>query len=187
MRKLREGSDTIVQVGTAREAIDNVVQTPSVVLITDHGIHKEENEEILQRIVSYVRAGGTVVVGFFFPYNTNADQFEAFFEAFGLAWTMGAYTRAECWPNVGCNIENRAVFGNMPSNYHTKAVYVHGAKADEKIYVDPFDLPPDSDRTEAIVARAKVGQGWLVYMGDVYFGEEFQDILLKLCGIDKNG
>ncbi|CZR61425.1 uncharacterized protein PAC_11321 [Phialocephala subalpina] len=98
-------------------------------------------------------------------------------------WVMGDYMSKVVWANVSCNIEDREMFAELLAGYHLKALYVHGPQPAEKIYVDPTDPFPENEETQAAVARAKVGEGYLVYIGDVNSGKEFDEIALKFCGI----
>ncbi len=72
-----------------------------------------------------------------------------------------------------------------------KALHVDKARPEEKIYVPAdgarvqshvFPATPISD-SQAAVAGAKIGQGYLFYLGDVNGEEESTQVVLRFCGL----
>jgi hypothetical protein len=72
-----------------------------------------------------------------------------------------------------------------------KVLHVKNARPDEKIFVPVANsitqsnvFPPEYvDQAEAAVAGAKVGNGYLVCVGDVNAEEGSDNIILSLCGL----
>jgi hypothetical protein len=71
-----------------------------------------------------------------------------------------------------------------------KVLHVKYARAGEKIYVpvpeamtQSMVFPPEFvDRTQAAIVGAKIGEGYLVYDGNVNPEEEQIKVFLALCG-----
>lgn len=73
-----------------------------------------------------------------------------------------------------------------------KALHVDKARPEEKIYVPVsgarvqshvFAPVPVSNPTQAAITGAKVGEGYLVYIGDVNSEDESTEVALKFCGL----
>jgi hypothetical protein len=65
-----------------------------------------------------------------------------------------------------------------------KAVFIRDARNHEKLLIPkPEDgALPVTSKTQAALAGAKVGMGYLFYIGDVNPGEEFDKVVLALSG-----
>jgi len=168
---------------------DNI---PKTIIITDQGLNEKKNKHVLDRVVSYVRSGGTVVVGFHFPNFTNGNEFDAFFKAFGLPWVRGDYHRTDFQVNPSCTLPANVLPTSLPPPYSMKALHVDKARPEEKVYVPAdgarvqshvFPATPVSDASQAAVAVAKIGEGYLVYIGDVNSEMESAEVVLKFCGL----
>jgi hypothetical protein len=61
--------------------------------------------------------------------------------------------------------------------YDMKVLHVKNALPSEKIIVQ------DEKSTQAAVAGAKVGAGFVIYAGDVNPGDNSVRIILSLCGL----
>jgi len=150
--------------------------TPNVIIVTDQGLTPSANKAVIEKIITYVRAGGLVIVGLHFPQFTNGAAFKAFFRNFGLPWESADYTNGQFRFNVGCELPNNAT-PIAVSPYNMKALHVKNALPREKIIV-PVDKQP-----QAAVVGAKVGEGFVVYAGDVNPGKESDRVILSLCGL----
>jgi hypothetical protein len=143
-------------------------------------------------MVSYVRDGGLVIVGLHFPNHTTMDVFDRFFnETFDLPWQHGDYHRSEFEFNPSCSLPIGVVSCRLPAPYSMKVLHVKNARPDEKIFVPVADamtqsnvFPPEYvDHAQAAVVGAKVGNGYLVYIGDVNAEEGSDNIILSLCSL----
>lgn len=116
------------------------------------------------------------MVGLHFPNFTNGPAFKTFFRNFGLPWESADLSSKEFRFNVGCELPTGATpIAVKP--YSMKALHVKNALPREKIIV-----PVDSS-TQAAVAGAKVGEGFVVYAGDINPSENSDRVILSLCGL----
>lgn len=164
---------------------------PTRILVTDEGLTKAKNKAVLDLVVSYVRNGGLVIVGLNFPNYINMDAFDKFFnEAFSLPWKRGDYHRSEFQLNPSCSLPTGVASNSFPAPYSMKALHVTSAQPHEKIFVPIANAviqsrvfsPEPVSQEQAAVVGAKVGNGYLAYVGDVN-GEKGSDrVILALCG-----
>jgi hypothetical protein len=160
-------------VGAIRFLESNI---PSAIIVTDHGLTQPANKAVIEKIITYVRAGGLVIVGLHFPQFTNVAAFKSFFRNFGLPWEAADYTSNQFRFNVGCELPKNATPIAI-SPYRMKALHVKNALPREKIIV------PVERQAQAAVVGAKVGEGFVVYAGDVNSGDESDRVILSLCGL----
>ena len=149
---------------------------PSAIIVTDQGLTQSTNKVVIDNIITYVRAGGLLIVGLHFPQFTNGAAFKSFFRNFGLPWESADYTSNQFRFNVGCELPKNATPIAVPP-YSMKALHIKNALPREKIIV------PVDKQVQAAVVGAKVGEGFVVYAGDVSAGDESDRVLLSLCGL----
>jgi hypothetical protein len=70
------------------------------VLVTDEGLADEQNKAVLEKLVTYVRNGGRVIIGFHFSTFVQWTNAEKIFAGFGLPWKSGNYTRHDCYYRI---------------------------------------------------------------------------------------
>ena len=163
---------------------------PRAILVTDEGLTEAKNRAVLENVMSYVRNGGLVIVGLHFPNFATFDVINGFFETFGLPWRSGNYHRDEFQLNPTCSLPRGVASNRLLAPYSMKALHVKNARPDEKIFVPVADdmtlsnvFPPRHiDNAQAAVVGAKVGDGYLVYIGDVNGEKGSDNIILSLCG-----
>jgi hypothetical protein len=72
-----------------------------------------------------------------------------------------------------------------------KALHVKGARSEDKVFV-PLEVamtesrvfpPMPVDDLQATVVAAKVGLGYLAYVGDVNGEQDYDEVFLALCGL----
>ena len=178
---------------TASGAIQYLeANNPRSILVTDEGLTTTENRAVLDKVVSYVRNGGLVIVGLHFPSFTNMDAFDKFFdETFSLTWQHGDYHRSDFQLNPSCSLPTGVASNSLPAPYSMKVLHVKNARPYEKIFIPVADaitqshvFPPEYvDQAQAAVVGAKVGNGYLAYVGDVNSEEGSDNIILSLCGL----
>lgn len=165
-------------------------KNPRSILISDEGLTRAKNKGVLDKVVSYVRGGGVVVVGIHFPSLTTMDAFNKFFgEGFGLSWRRGDYHRSDFQFNPACTLATGVAPSSFPAPYSMKVLHVENARPHEKIFVPVANdmtqshvmIPQRVDQTQAAVVGSKVGDGHVFYVGDVNLEEESRQILLLLC------
>ena len=165
---------------------------PRAILVTDEGLMKAKNRVVREKVVSYVRDGGLVIVGLHFPNFTRMDVFDRFFnETFDLPWQHSDYHRTEFQLNPSYSLPIGVASNKLPAPYSMKVLHVKNARPDEKIFVPVPNamtqsnvFPPEHvDQAQAAVVGAKVGNGYLVYIGDVNTEEGSDKIILSLLGL----
>ena len=120
------------------------------------------------------------------------DVFDRFFnETFDLPWQHGDYHRTEFQLNPSCSLPIGVALNKLLTLYSMKVLHVKNARPDEKIFVPVPNamtqsnvFPPEYvDQAQAAVVGAKVGNGYLVYIGDVNAEEGSDKIILSLLGL----
>lgn len=168
------------------------MNNPKAILVTDEGLTKTKNRVVRERVVSYVRDGGLVIFGLHFSNSTRMDVFDTFFnETFDLPWQHGDYHRSEFQLNPSCSLPIGVASNRLPESYSMKVIHVKNARPEEKISVPVANaitqsnvFPPEYvDQAQAAVVGSKVGNGYLVYVGDVNAEEGSDNIILSLCGL----
>jgi len=164
---------------------------PKAILVTDEGLTETENRVVRERIVSYVRKGGLIIVGLHFPNFVTMDAFDGFFnETFDLPWTRGGYDRTDFQLNHSSSLPSGITKNGLPGPYSMKALRVNNARPHEKIYIPVEDAMTQSlvfpasyvNQAQAAVVGSKIGDGYLVYIGDVNAEKGSFDVILSLCG-----
>jgi hypothetical protein len=146
------------------------------IIITDQGLTQPANKAVIEKIIDYVRGGGLAIIGLHFTKVTNGTAFKAFFRNFGLPWESADCCSREVRFNVGCELPTGATpLAVKP--YTMKALLIKNALPREKIVV------PVESSAEVAVAGAKVGEGFVIYAGDVEPGENSDTVILSLCGL----
>jgi hypothetical protein len=165
--------------------------TPKAILVTDEGLTKREHAEVLGHILPYLRNGGLVIIGLHFPNFVHMEAFDNFFDRLGLPWRRGDYYRTTFGFNPSCTLPAGVIRDSMPAPYSMKVLHVKNARQHEKIFVPISDAttqshvfsPELADESQAAVVGAKVGNGFLVYVGDVNGERGSDQIILSLCGL----
>lgn len=165
---------------------------PKAIIITDEGITEKGNEKALEKLHSYIRNGGLAIIGLHFPTFTQMGRFDHLFgSVFGLPWRHGDYHRTTFQVNPSCALPAGVELSSMPEPYSMKVLHIKNARPHEKIFVPVADamtqsyvFPPSYvDQTQAATTGAKIGDGYLVYCGDVNPEVGSDVTILALCGI----
>jgi hypothetical protein len=165
--------------------------TPRAIIATDEGLTKSSNAAVLEKVLSYIQNGGLMIIGLHFPNFTAMDVFDRFFQTLGLPWKHGDYHRTSFRFNPSCTLPNGMNSASFPGPYSMKVLHVKNAKAQEKIFVPvPGGMtqsavfpPAYVDQAQAAVVGAKIGEGYLVYDGNVNPEEGQVKVILALCGL----
>ncbi|KAL4778154.1 hypothetical protein BJX76DRAFT_366668 [Aspergillus varians] len=142
------------------------------------------------QVESYIHNGGLAIVGLHFPNFTTMDKFTNFFSVFGLPWTNGDYHRSSFEFNPACSLPNSAAPSSFPAPYSMKVLHIKNAKPHEKVFVPDQGAQTQSlvfaaesvDHSQAAVTAARLGEGYLVYCGDVNGEVGSNRFMLALCG-----
>ncbi|OOQ85617.1 hypothetical protein PEBR_25454 [Penicillium brasilianum] len=120
------------------------------------------------------------------------DAMNNFFASgFGLPWRRGDYHRTEFAFNPRYALPSGVKATSLPGPYSMKALHIKNARRQEKIFVPIADartqshvFPPESvDQSQAAVTGAKIGNGQLIYCGDVNPEAGSDSVILAFCGL----
>jgi hypothetical protein len=181
---------TLKRATKAAAALDFLsANTPSAIFITDPGLLKAANSAILERVVSYVRGGGTAVIGGLFSgFVQPLDLGDWFRSQWGLLWQYAEYHRTTVHLNPHAQ---RVPQLGLPAAYSQKAVFLKNVGSNASWYL-PLDdsmteshaFPPQSvDDRQTPVAFTALGYGWLGYIGDVNAEQGSDAVVLAMCGL----
>lgn len=165
------------------------------IIIADEGLAqnpKFESKQVSAKIKAYIEDGGLAIVGLHFPCFAHMDSICEFFKAFGLPWSYGDYYRTTFQLNPAAELPGDTAESSFPELFNMKALHVRGARVQEKTYIAEVDGMTKSrvftaeyvDRSQAAVAAANIGQGYLVYCGDVNGEHESSRLILAICGFE---
>lgn len=115
------------------------------------------------------------------------NEFESFFEKWGLGWKMGDYHRTTFVLNP--NPSSLRPSTPLPASYSMKAVHLKSINSTDAIYVPTphsrvqslvFAPTKVTNLEEAPVVYTKIGSGYLGYVGDVNAEEETTSVVLGM-------
>jgi hypothetical protein len=182
---------TLKRAKTASAAIRVLNESnPAAIIITDEGLTERSNRQVLLKVVEYVRNGGYAIAGLHFPSFTQMDDFRNFFAAFGLPWENGDYHRTDFEFHRNCALPP-TVITTIPGPYSMKALHIKNAQIHEKIFIPVGGAQTQShvfpaehvDESQAAITGACVGDGFLVYCGDVNGESGSNQVILTLLGL----
>ncbi|KAJ5182880.1 hypothetical protein N7492_000496, partial [Penicillium capsulatum] len=119
-----------------------------------------------------------------FPNFTDLHQFDGFFKAFNLSWRRGDYYRETFQINRSCIFPTSIQPSSLLNAYSMKALHVkvlelqRGCATTESLAFPPMEV----DQSQAAVVAARIGEGTLVYCGDVNGAPESHALMMALCG-----
>ncbi len=167
--------------------------TPSAIIVTDPAIVKRKPalNTVREKVVDYVRGGGTAILATHFSSFVRPLDLGHWFRAsWDLPWQSGDYHRTTVYLNPECRVRqlNQA---SLPEEYSQKAVFLKNVAKDAAVYlpsgnsrIESAVFPPNSvDCEQTPVVFAKIGEGWLGYVGDVNNESESQAVVLAMCGL----
>ncbi|KAL3454633.1 hypothetical protein BJX65DRAFT_301268 [Aspergillus insuetus] len=181
----------LIHIHEAPDALEVLkASQPRAVIITDEGISKQENLEVLEQVVKYVKDGGlAIVAGYWFSVDVvlgSTGDPRPFFDAFDLPWEAGNSHTYSLWIfNKNCSLPDGARITWVPDTCAMSILSLKNVGPDERIYV-PYEqagLEPPPDVTEAAVAGAHVGNGYFAYVGDLNWVMRSELLVLALLGV----
>ncbi|PMD60059.1 uncharacterized protein K444DRAFT_528898, partial [Hyaloscypha bicolor E] len=160
------------------------------VLVTDPGIVKSRNVAVSQKLANYVRNGGTLVLGGLFSAQIRPNDLGRYMrEKWDLPWEAGSYYRTTIFLNRA--VVNRPTSGLL-SSYSHKAVFLKHVDpnmawyvaTDRSVIESLVPLPgPGIELLETSTAFARLGNGWIGYVGDVNGEEGTTAVVLEMLGL----
>jgi hypothetical protein len=173
--------------GLSNERVIDLISSPDLsgILVTDTALVDNHNAYLLDKLVEYTKAGGTVVLGGTFGTDISPDELKKFFsDAWGMPWEMGNYTRTDITINGKHELAKKTT--SLPSPLRVKAVHLRGVTPAMALYVasrNSHIYAPLKKITQAPIVHTKVGQGYLGYLGDVGLEEGHTKIVLAMFGL----
>ncbi|KAG5641145.1 hypothetical protein DXG03_005884 [Asterophora parasitica] len=161
------------------------------VFVTDPGIVRPENANVLARLVEFVKSGGSVVVGGFFSTFVFGNEMDAWFKnAWGLSWKGGSYHRT----TFSRNASHELVANNpaIVSSYSMKALHLGGLAEGDAVYLAADDARLQSmvfqpvkvtNHSESPVVQRRIGDGFIGYIGDVNAEKDTTTVLMAMLGL----
>ncbi|CAG8972943.1 hypothetical protein HYALB_00001363 [Hymenoscyphus albidus] len=153
-----------------------------------------KNKAVLEKVKSYARKGGRVIIGLHFTCFNDMDVFDKFFGGgLGLQWRSGDYYhRTDFQFNPSCRLPAYVCKESLPLNINLKVLHIKNAQPHEKIFVPVPGAKTQSlmgvlpstavDQSQAAVAGVVYGSGFLFYVGDVNAEKDSDTIIMTLCG-----
>lgn len=163
--------------------------TPTAILVTNPGLTEAKHSAILDKVLSYVRGGGTVIFCCQFSSFITPDDFDRFFRTkLDLPWEFGDYHRTTVYLNLRVRQINKL---HLHGAYSQKAVHLKNVEPTAALYLPSRDSMTEShvfpaapvDREQTPVAFTAFDQGWVGYVGDVNTEEGSDEVILAMCGL----
>lgn len=148
----------------------------AVLLIDAYVVTKPEHTKVAQKLVSYAKNGGTVVMAGQLPSHMRPDDFNrAMKNTWGMNWQSGSYFRSTFQLNSAHDIAKRNP--KLVDSYSMKALHLVNIQAKDAVYAE--NLPAN----EAPVVYAKLGQGFVGYVGDVNSETSSETVIMAMLGV----
>ncbi|EIW52991.1 uncharacterized protein TRAVEDRAFT_135335, partial [Trametes versicolor FP-101664 SS1] len=166
---------------------------PHAVLLCDAAITEKEFRDVLDPLVSYVKRGGTAVcMGVFSGWASPDDLTAMFATSWDLPWSFETYGRYDWvvspYPK-GLDVKGLAKAYNMKAAVHLKnvpreyAVYLPtpASRLESMVHAS---TPITGDKAkESPAVWARVGDGYLGYIGDVNGEQGTTRLTLEMCEV----
>ncbi|KAF5386644.1 hypothetical protein D9615_002037 [Tricholomella constricta] len=174
---------------SAKEALTHLV-APGLagVFVVDAGITNRQHSEVVTKLVAYAKAGGSVLIGGAFSTFVRPKDMDTFFEkSWGVSWKPGSYHRTTFVLNPGHELAKANP--SLPTSYSMKALHVKNVTPDSMIYHPTagsrleslvFAPKPVPTLAESPAVQARIGEGYLNYIGDVNWEIESTKLVLAM-------
>ncbi|KAG5639186.1 hypothetical protein H0H81_006090 [Sphagnurus paluster] len=174
--------------GLSNERVAELIGSPDLVgvLVTDATVTQPANAYLVDRLVEFAQAGGTVVMGGSFGSSIRFDEIGPFFqEVWGVPWQGGDYTSSEVKLNSKHEYAKLSQNQALPETIHMKALHITGITPETAVYLPTKNSQAgaSSKKPQAPVALISVEKGRLGYVGDVGLQEEHSKIVLAMFGL----
>lgn len=170
---------------------------PRAICLTDNALPTPGLDPWFQRLwdatLDYVLRGGTVICMGSFSSSVRPEHLKAFFSMAGLLWEVGDFHRTTVYLNKEYVPEDLQPY--LADVYSVKGMFLKGVDPAEAWY-----LPGEKSINEDIVwdkepvntentpvARAKVGDGYVCFVGDCKIEPESRMAILAMCGLHEAG
>ncbi len=162
------------------------------VLADDAGIAKKRHNKVAQKLVEFVKKGGSAVLGGQFSNHISDNKFDILIKKFGLDWQYGSYFRSTFFTNASNELVQKNP--SLPKSYSMKTLHVKNITPEMAVYAatedsrltsmvyDPVKVSEFSTN-EAPAVSAQVGAGRLSFLGDVNGETGSTPVILAMLGI----
>jgi hypothetical protein len=175
---LRDKSQ-VIQALTHQDALKHL-SSPALagVFVTDPGIVRGKASAVVNRLVAYVKSGGSAVIGGSFSSFIRPTDFDQFFKkVWGLDWQRGSYFRTTFSINPSNELAKRNP--SLATSYSMKALHVNHISPEMALYGDFTSMPLE----ESPAVCVRVGHGLLSYLGDVNAETASTNTVLAMLGL----
>ena len=167
---------------------------PNAVILSDPALAHTKHQKLLTTLIDYVRAGGTAVAALQFSTHLKPAQTRPFFARWGVPWERGAYYRTTTALNpagVPAPLSGAALLPSVSA----KALHVKNAPREHAVYLPTAQSHVESHvyaphpivgamAQESPAVWARVGEGYLGYVGDVNGEQGSTRLILEMCGVE---
>ncbi len=171
------------------------LESPSLasVLVMDVGITKREYAKVLQKLVAYVKNGGSVTFGGAFVSFIRPTDFAKFMKTtWDLNWEIGSYFRSQFSVNPSHEIVKKNP--SLVKSYSMKCSHIAGIKPEMAVYHQTDEsytqshvfAPEKASKIssgEAPAVSVPLGKGRLSILGDVNEEQESTNTVLAMLGV----
>lgn len=157
-----------------------------LLLATDAALSTSYFEYELHVLVTNVRDhGATVIFGCTFANFARPADLGLCFAAFGLPWQSGDYHRAESNRNNSCMSLSRVEKNKLVHRYVQTALNLRYVRREDAVYLPIASMGPEPDEVcmQVPAALAKVGRGWVGYLGDVNAEVESEAVVMAMLSL----
>ncbi|SPO06994.1 related to Acyl-coenzyme A:6-aminopenicillanic-acid-acyltransferase 40 kDa form [Cephalotrichum gorgonifer] len=167
---------------------------PRSILISDGDIMKPKYDAVTQRLIQYVRMGGTVVLGAYFSSSVRPLDFDKYIqENWSLPWRQSNYHRTTVHFNAACGADRR-----LPPSYSQKATHLKNVNRASAWYLPGegsviestvFQSDPIVDKTESPIVLGQIGLQHGSKAKDKVHGslDFYRDLFQRTCALDWTG
>ncbi|KAI2620372.1 hypothetical protein GGS26DRAFT_571192 [Hypomontagnella submonticulosa] len=170
-------------------------QHPSAraIWIVDPDIAKPKHKDLSNRVVNYVRNGGTVILGGFFALGIRLPDFDKWMkDAWDLPWRLGQYETTTVVFQSSAVGPHPFWRDNLAAAYSQKGVFLKNVAPSDSWYASPpgaksesFVFGPVPIEAETSIAFGKVGKGWLGWTGDIHNRDETAAAVQAMMGLNE--
>ncbi|KAF8417579.1 hypothetical protein EV426DRAFT_622626 [Tirmania nivea] len=177
-------------VTTESEACTNLQSQQFTAILVVDPIIAQAAPSLRRQVTTFARSGGKVILCHFFSSFIRPMDFDRYMQAeWDLPWRFGAYGRTDFYLNPeGVSLCQEP---DLQPCYSMKAVSLKSVQPSSRIYQPRetsriqshvFPATPIADLSQAAIAFAKVGNGWLGYIGDVNDEADTLTVILAMIG-----
>lgn len=155
---------------------------PKAVFVVDKALLLPSNHFVWDAILGYVRRGGLCITMGHFALCKETDN--SFFRKAGLGWGLGRCDRVVLTLNQAT--ARGFMDGSLPNMFDMHGTTLISVDPDHRLYNIGAPLSKDFSRNipeESTVAMARVGHGWLAYVGDENIGSGSRRVIDAMCGL----